>query len=336
MSLSDRYKIASQMSDYDKLNDEWIPYIMKFHCPNSYLGSVSTNNLGFRNSVDCDGRVLSDKCLYDDSCQTKGKLGVVVGSSVVFGVGSTSDEFTIPSQLNRITSTNWHNFGGRAFNSTQEILLFLLNLPHKLDKIVIVSGVNNLTLSYMNDSVSTIYSPFYSQSVFSDFGGTPLGVRLSFKHFINEMRYRIFGSRISRNSNQYSIVERYKAVISCFKRDLRVIKVIAKGLGVSVYFALQPLVTWIKKDLSTEEQKLFDVLDSASGMWETLSGYINSMKLEYFRDIQKLCSGVDIQFINLNEYSEFTSNEWLFVDRVHLTDAGNKIVANILRREFNL
>ena len=42
MNLSDRNKIAPQMEDYDRVGDQWVPYLMRFDCPLKNFAAVST------------------------------------------------------------------------------------------------------------------------------------------------------------------------------------------------------------------------------------------------------------------------------------------------------
>jgi hypothetical protein len=320
------------MSDYDSVGDQWVPYLMRFDTPLRKFSSVSTDEWGFRNSVSQDGNIVKISNLENT------KTGIIVGSSTVFGVGSSADRFTIPSSLNRVSETTWLNFGGRAFNSTQELILFLLHLPNRIDQLVLFSGVNNITLAFLSPSTSPIYNSFFYQSVFERAMQNPpddyIGVRRSFGRLMNEVKHRF--KLDSRKSAKLDIKDSYQNVLHCFKRDLRAFKILADGLGIQLHFALQPLATWIEKQLSSEEKEIFSILDSMSMDWQVLSQQIKSVRDDYFFDVERICDELLIDYCNVNLAPDFLTDEWLFVDRVHLTDRGCEVAAKILKREFNL
>jgi len=332
MSILNRNKIVPQMSDYDRVGDQWVPYLMRFDTPLRNFPSVSTNEWGFRNSFSQDGEIVK----INDLVNTK--TGIIVGSSAVFGVGSSDDRFTIPSSLNRLSETTWLNFGGRAFNSTQELILFLLHMPDRIDRLVLFSGVNNITLAFLSPNTSPIYNSFFYQSVFEKAMQNPpneyIGVRRSLARLMIEVKNRFKIN--SRESAKPDIKNSYQNVLRCFKRDLRAFKILADGLGIQLQFALQPLATWMEKQLSSEEKEIFSILDSMSMDWQILARQIKAVRDDYFVDIEQICNELSVDFYNVNLASDFLTDEWLFVDRVHLTDRGCEIAANILKREFKL
>lgn len=336
MTLDARNLIAPQMSEYDKVGEQWVPYLMRADGASKSFASVNTDRWGLRHSIGRAGKLLTVDTLSIDG--TDSKIGVVLGSSAVFGVGSTHDQHTIPSYLSQETDTKWLNLGGRAYNSTQELIKLMLYLPAKLDHIVICSGVNNITLAFLSSSTSPVYNSFFSQSVFelamSNPSGEYIGVRRAFERLRIELRHRFFPK--SMGPARLSIDAAYQNILTCFERDLRVAKAIAAGMGVPIYFALQPLATWIDKKFSQEELAIFKTLDAMSSDWQVLAHYIGEVKDRYFTDVAKICGRHAVKYCNLNYAHEFKSQEWLFVDRVHLTDRGCEIVAAILKREFLL
>lgn len=334
MSLAERNSITPQMIDYDKVGDQWVPYLMRFDRPNRRFGAVSTNRWGFRTTVDRDGAETSaDKIGVNP-------VGVVLGASAVFGVGATGDRHTIPSILNQITDGRWLNFGGRAFNSTQELLLFLLHSPVTPERIVLFSGVNNITLAFLTQSPSPIYNSFFFQTVFERAMANPsgeyIGVRRAVTQLAKELRHRFLLAGKATPARNALNDTCYGDVIACFRRDIRAMKALSDGLGAKFVFALQPMATWIEKNLSTEEAKIFSILDSLSQDWQVLAKNIGAVRDRYFSDVESICAASDVPFYNLNLDPDFKADEWLFVDRVHLTDKGYALSANILKREFNL
>lgn len=322
------------MADYDQVGDHWVPYLMRFDRPNRTFPSVSTTSWGMRRTAGADGLMLPD----DPSVLSS--IGVVLGASTVFGVGATSDHKTLPSALNQLTDINWYNFGGRAINSTQELILLNLFLPRSTSKIVVFSGVNNLTLSLLSRVSSPVYNAFFFQSQFEESMNRPtgagIGVRRAAAQLIEEVRNRFGSPRRQASGEQIDPKEAYNNAITCFERDLRALKALSDGLGSELTFALQPLASWIDKTLSEEELAIFGILDKLSPEWRILSRDLVDLRHRYASDLEKICAALNVPFCNLNDQPEFATSDWLFVDRVHLTDAGNALSAKIIKKAFDL
>lgn len=335
--MEDRYAFAPQMQDYDALggNQVWVPYLMLFTQPNSQFPSVTTDAAGIRSTIDTLGSVINIADIND-----KEELSVIMGGSAVFGVGATADKFTIPSNLNQITKQKWLNFGGRAFNSTQELLLLILQMPKKINKIVVMSGVNNIIISFLSTNPSPFWAPFYDQEIFLKTMETPafghLGVRKSFAIFLREF-YKFFKGVDSNKSYCDNFEINYSNTLRQFQRDLAALRILGAGMRAPVYFALQPVVTWIEKELSKEEVRIFEILDNLPGSsWMILQNELRSVRNRYFMDLDRICRAEGVPFYNMNLDGEFAKNEWLFVDRVHMNDRGNMLAASTLKRVFNL
>lgn len=322
------------MADYDQVGDNWVPYLMRFDRPNRTFSAVSTNRWGLRHTVGRDGRTLPPDPSSVD------KVGVVLGASAVFGVGATADSKTLPSALNQCTDTTWYNFGGRAINSTQEVILLNLFLPKTTKKIVVFSGVNNLTLSLLSLNSSPVYNAFFAQSQFEQSmnrpTGTGIGLRRAVAQLIEEIRLKLGRTPAANLEKRPDPKLAYSNALTCFERDLRALKALSDGLGADLHFALQPLATWIDKDLSDPERRIFGILDGLSPEWKTLSGGLVALRERYAQDVQSICMSLGVPFLNLNTQPDLAGPEWYFVDRVHLTDAGNALCAQLIKKAFDL
>jgi hypothetical protein len=332
-----RYEITPHMKDYDSVGESFRPYLMRFDNANKNFGAVSTNCHGFRNSIDKNGKVIDHAEAFSDKANP---FCVMLGSSAVFGVGATSDAATMPSIMNTLRPETWLNFGGRAYNSTQELLLMSLHLRGKPKHIVIFSGVNNLTLAYLSEKTSSAYNSFFGESAFRKAMNAPegvgIGLRKSFLTLVNEISGKVgFGKKGIPVRTEKNIEDDYDNILQCFERDLFCSKAIADGHGSTLVYVVQPLATWIDKKLSEEERRLFEFLDSLSSDWKVLSEHLGSWKKKYFADLEKICHKLDVPFINLNG-SDFEGSDWLFVDRVHLTDSGYALAANLINKQMEL
>jgi hypothetical protein len=318
-AVEQRNLIVPQMRDYDELGmrQEWVPHLMYFHPRNASLKSVTTDEFGFRNTT---------------GAKPGAPTALLVGGSSVFGIGATSDAATIPSLLNATTKFNWLNFGGRAFNSTQEAILVHLSNTKKIDgPIVVMSGVNNLTRSLMSGSFSKMFGAFFQQSQFSQrmatatSGNRDLAIQL-----LNGLRKKFrIGANLEKSSAQVaaSKPESYRAMLSVFERDCDYIQMLASYHSTSAIFMLQPFIPWMRKSLTPQESELFDLLDQEAGDFSSILSELTEIREKYKQDLKAICVNIGLRFIDLNEASELQEPNWLFVDRAHFTDLGNSVIA---------
>ena len=317
------------MRDYDELGmrQEWVPHLMYFHPRNVALKSVTTDEFGFRNTT---------------GAKPGAPTALLVGGSSVFGIGATSGAMTIPSLLNTATKYNWLNFGGRAFNSTQEAILVHLSNTKKIEgPIVVMSGANNLTRSLMSGSFSKMFGAFFHQGLFeSQMRSAAVGNRALARQLIAGLRER-FGvgkkqqSQDASNPN-HSKAASYDAMLTVFERDCEYFQMLAKHNSTSASFVLQPFAPWIQKSLTTQEIELFKLLDQEAEGFSRVLSELAERKQQYTQDLQAICARTGLKFVDLNTASELQKPEWLFVDRVHLTDAGYSVVAKLLVRDLSL
>jgi hypothetical protein len=317
------------MRDYDELGmrQVWVPHLMYFHPQNVSLKSVSTDEFGFRNAT---------------GSKPGAPTALLVGGSSVFGIGATSDATTLPSLLNATTKYNWLNFGGRAFNSTQEAILAHLSNTKKIDgPIVVMSGANNLTRSLMSGSFSKMFGAFFHQGLFeSQMRSAAVGNRALARQLIAGLRVRFGVGEKQRSqpvsNTSHSKAESYTAMLTVFERDCAYFQMLAKHNSTSASFVLQPFAPWIQKTLTEQEKELFELLDQEAEGFSRVLSELAERKQQYTQDLQAICARTGLKFVDLNTASDLQKPDWLFVDRVHLTDAGYSVVAKLLVRDLSL
>ena len=328
-AVARRNVIVPQMRDYDELgmNQEWVPHLMYFHPRNASLRSVSTDEYGFRKT---------------SGAKNDSPTALLVGGSSVFGIGATSDSTTIPSLLNTLTKFNWHNLGGRSFTSTQEVTLLHLKNPKKIDgPVVVMSGANNLTRSLMSGSFSLMYGAIFYQRLFEQqMKSAAVGNRALTRQLIAGLREKFgIGKKPTSQTASHTSgnrAESYKAMLTVFERDCEYINMLAKHNSTSASFVLQPFAPWINKSLTPQEVELFELLDQEAESFSRILIELAEHKAQYARDVEAICTNAGLKFLDLNIASELQQPEWLFVDRVHLTDAGYSVVAKLLVRDLSL
>ena len=313
------------MRDYDELGtkQEWVPHLMYFHPRNTANKTVSTDDRGLRATT---------------SVQDSRRNALLIGSSAVFGIGATSDAATIPSRLNELTKLNWLNFGGRAFNSTQEVLLVqLANIKKVAGPLVILSGVNNLIRALMPGSYSSMYGAFFQQSLFEkQMAIAAVGNReLSRMLFAGvRAKFGLTKKSIATAQSKSAKAASYAMMLTVFERDCEYLQMVAKNSGTTSSFVLQPFAPWLNKTLATQEKQLFALLDQEADGFLLVLREIAEYRDQYDKDLRAICSKVGMNYLNLNEAPELQQPDWLFVDRVHLTDNGYDAVARLLVRDL--
>lgn len=331
-----KYKLSPQIKCYDGIGESFTPYLMRKDNAHKEFSSVTTNKYGFRNTVDHHGSIIDFDKVF---AEKENDFGVVLGSSTVFGTGASSDTKSIPSQLSEITKLPWLNFGCRAYNSTQELITLSLHLRQSPKDIVVFSGVNNLTLAYLCKQTSEIYNSFFGESeIRKAINSRRYSNDVGFRWMIIQIARMVLNKfGITRNSKDTEIRKNiendYGKILACFERDLFSLKAIAKGHSSSLTFFMQPLATWLDKTLSPEEEQLFEYLDDLNPSFRVLSEFLGDWKEKYFSDIEGICAKVGVPFFNLNS-SNYESSDWLFVDRVHLTDEGYKRSARFIAQSL--
>ena len=134
------------MKAYDEMPPgEVTPFAMLKGPSNFVSKEINTDQDGFRFSS-FDGKEKSF-CNFD----TSEVLNIIIGGSTVFGVGSSSDEFTLSSMLMKNTGETWINLGVRGCVSLQEYmyLLKLIEKTQKIKRIIFLSGINDLYINTM-------------------------------------------------------------------------------------------------------------------------------------------------------------------------------------------
>jgi hypothetical protein len=342
-----RSKLTPQMDVYDKLGLLWHPYLMYFHTQSFSSSHVNTDELGFRYTRFEEKNFSPLTPHFFEDCD----ISFIVGGSTVFGVGSSSDDQTIPSLLSTQNNQVYLNLGGRAFSSNQELILFN-QVAHKFPKIksvIIFSGLNELFLSR-----KSLGGGYFGNSFFGkQYNESMINAILSKKRrVLKTILHPFFGENLNYHTidihglfNFFAQTLKKKAQINVenvdkfdldfavrqIYKNLYIFKKLSESLPFSVKFVLQPSPRWFDKQLSPEERLLFAHLDALDGN-KYMSLLTKDLYLEYSSKIQDLCERLNIKFFDSNKLiaKNPASQDWLFVDRAHLTDRGNAVVADLL------
>lgn len=344
-----RHRLAPQMIDYDRIGYVWRPFLMYFHTPSYRSPTVNTDQFGFRYADGSGGR----KTILSGDLPSE--LSILAGGSTAFGVGATSDSMTVPSLLAQKTDSTWLNFGGRAFSSSQELLLFQHFLPkqRRIQKVVLFSGVNDLFLSFLTQDYDRYLGAFYYQNQFREAmsaqkmtKGQRLFKFLFYPFLENDIKYHLISTsellyRLRRRRWRASVQidipsdvgdsEKLDRCVETVERNLITWAILSRELGFSLYYVLQPTSGWSEHKLSDEEQGMFEFLDVQPKNNLQLLNRLMKKPIyeEYSARLAKICKRAKVGFFDMNAEigSAKFGGRWLFVDRAHLTDLGNDIAA---------
>ena len=324
VNIKDRYKIVPQMEFYDKISCEYKPFIMFFNVPNFKSKIVNTDNLGFRlNFYNNEIKKISD--FYN-----KQKVTIVIGGSSVFGFGSSSDQKTISSNLSRKKNNIFINFGATAFNSKQEILLFLnfFQKFNNIEKVIIISGANDLYINLINNNDDEWGNFFFKEKYQKIFEKYKKRNQIILK--IKNSYFKIF------NKRNYNITKKinFKQLENNYIESFSLWSSISRSFNFKVHFFLQPIASWTRKKLTRDEKDLFYILDNSDDFahltLKETSKYENYVKFSTL--LKNLADLYQINFIDLNEQINKSNNlnNSFFVDRVHMNDLGYDEISKII------
>ncbi|ACU37793.1 IopA [Actinosynnema pretiosum subsp. pretiosum] len=327
------------MKQYEDLTAgefRWLPYLVFFNRVDYRSDVVTTDAGGFRTSHGPGGaHSLAGP-------RAPGEVSVLLGGSPAFGFGATRDERTITSELSRGPgAAAWLNLGAPAFNSTQELVLFLLHrheLP-RLRDVVVFSGLNNLVVAGLPDARADYGQFFFSGEFFRQLGVPDPSEQ------IRQPRWALGGlaRRIGRKGGAPepergagTLRERIDLAVERTTRDLERLAELAAPTGARVHFVLQPVERWTGKTRSPEERALIEEAPpERAAVWNLFGPVLDREVHERYRDrVAAACAERSLSFFDANPVLD--SPDWHFVDPVHLTDEGNRVVARAMEAALGL
>ena len=184
-----------------------------------------------------------------------------------------------------------------------------------------------------------MYGAFFQQSLFEkQMAVAAVGNReLSRMLFAGvRAKYGLAKKTIATAQSKSSKADSYAAMLSVFERDCEYLQMVAKNSGTTSSFVLQPFAPWLNKTLTTQEKQLFALLDQEADGFSLVLRELVEHRAQYDKDLHAICSKVGVKYLNLNDAPELQQPDWLFVDRVHLTDNGFDAVARLLVRDLAL
>lgn len=340
-----RDELTPQLQEYARFDDRgearYLPYLMYFHRADYRSEVINTDRAGFRLSHGPDGQTASAA----GNIPGNGPVRIITGSSTVMGIGATSDATTLASRLwsEHAPSAPWLNFGGRCYNSTQEMLLFTLHrhLLPEIDEVVVFSGLNDLTVGRLPEWQQGDHGAFWFCGEYYD---KMEELRAENRKATKRSGFLSGGSRrptISTHDDvRRDIPQVIESAATLTLRHLETWRLLAPHARIT--YVLQPMALWMRERHAPQEQLLFDEIDRISklGTWEALYGDISTPAVAgaFAERLREGCEKQGIRFFDLNPVvaAAVTEDDWVYVDRAHYTDFGYDLVAKTLAETLDL
>jgi len=291
--------------------------LVNVHESNQYMSTININSDGFRGQ-----EIKKDK---GETYRI-----IFVGGSTAFGSGSTSDETTIPGFLQKEISNYGFssnieviNAGVSGYSSIEEkYLIENYLLKYEPDLFIIYDGLNDLNNS---DGLTEI---------FDDDGNTVEIYQIKEKNTqINQFKFKNFPqyrtpfviNQILFNS-ELNLPHTYfnESMVSPWKDRWSHICDLGKTEGFNTIITVQPILGSSERTFNYNGATLDVLLPYLSGNLETLDGFVGKLP-----ELDNHC----LQTIDLTNVLD-NINEPIYLDRGHMTDFGNEIIAKKLFDEI--
>ena len=353
-----RRDLVPQLHVYGQIDRVLWPLVTATAAPGFSSSVVSTDSRGHRITR------LGERTAASDAAPDA--AGFLLGGSFAFGVGASDDSNTVAAALWRRTGVPYVNLGIRAATSAQE-LVSALPFVERTTTFVVCSGLNNFATAPGAPGLDPLFGPMHHQMQLGVLATTPIerlarlvseplrqvgdrrlreelkrrrrrGSRLAPVHRLEKRvrgRFSKPETKTGRKAGKapaapepaQDVAATIAAAAARQVRDLRHLRRLVPDEAV-VVFALQPVVLHTGKQLSPEEQELFDILDLLQpGRWPKLKQLLEAHWPAYASAIEEGCRGLGVPFVDL---SRGDYEGWCFVDRVHMTDHGHDNAAAIL------
>jgi hypothetical protein len=242
--------------------------------------------------------------------------------------------------MSTTTGTPWLNFAQPGYVSFQETLMSQIWLgsgPLSYSRVVLLTGINDLYAAYMAllsgfEGTTPTYFPQHATAE----AGRPRWWRMIDSRGGHDDFMVASGPSLTQDYDllasdcRSGLIEKALLVaLRWRKQSLAFWAALAAGQRVKVSLCLQPVLPWMSKKLSSEENSIRSFLQDKRSHHSMFALRSASVYQQYAFNLRKTCRGTAVDFVDLNVI-EFPCGEWLFVDEIHLNDAGSALVADKL------
>ena len=290
--------------------------------PNQNLETISTNEKGFRSKSFKNLRFK--------------KNAILLGGSVAWGMGATSNEHTPSYLIEKILfekygiEYNIINLAEQMFTSFEETKVFMATADELNPELVIsLSGCNDVNTAYFNVFKSNV---LYRNSAEFYLWGSSMGIiyeKNIFKKIIKVL-LRIFNKQINIDDD-FLIIKKpgQKQIASkLLENKIAWINTYCRSKKIPVVNILQPDLAF-KKSKSKYEKEYIDSIDDDK--LKFLTETFEEIKTKFFNKKLKEENELFLNFLNIFDNCEDT----IFIDKTHFSNIGNKILAEKICLEIS-
>lgn len=297
------------LSVYEKMEYQLLPNLGFTNIVNFRSNVCNTDNIGLR----FNEKKTNFTSIFDENKINKKEEVVITGGSTAMGMATSSDQKTLSAILSKSSRFHVYNFGVRAYNGFQELILTqsLINKFYKLKKIFIMSGINDLY--FFLDSKFTKRFPgpqAYSSELYS--------VKKEHLTFYQRLKFNFKDNKklqISETMNLKNIIQ----------RNLKLWSIFSKSQNIELVYFLQPFLTWGESRAKTENQNKNKMDYGKTSIMNKMDGSYKFLK----ELLEEACLQNNIEFVDLNNLE--LNKEDMFLDRVHLNDRGFEELAKTFK-----
>jgi hypothetical protein len=300
------------------------PYMTLGVQPNLTTSFATIDSRGFRFSRRGEETVASDDAPDD--------AAFVMGGSVVFGFGASSDSATLSSALWRHSGRPHVNLGVPAGSSTQE---FIAALPfaERTTTFIVCSGANEFS-SAIGAPIDPLFGPNYFDVFLQKLQTVTIEELVHLVWAARKGR----GPRLPRRSyprgpkppptrpSDPATIFANAAALQL--RNLRALRRLVPDEA-EVVFAFQPSPRQLAKEPTEEEKAIYEALDVIQdrGGWAFVRKLMETGWRSYGARLAEGCAQLGVPFVDLAD-APYTG--WCFLDRIHMNNRGNDISAAFL------
>jgi hypothetical protein len=316
--LAERYRLAPQLREYDANEPYLRPYVTFAARPDICSPVFNTDSEGFRISTSPAGPIDTAGWLR------RGGGGLVLGGSVTFGHGATSDAATTPSRLAALLGSPQLNLGICAANSLQELIAAVPFLE-SADTVVLLSGANSAVASLQSLGLNETFEPLFFESAMAGLATAPISQVLQVVTGAARPA-RLPGLAVPRAAGRPDLAARLDAALDRVVRNVRILS-LARRPGARVLYCLQPFVAAGYRDLAPEERELFALNARPQRAWSGVRDFLAASWARCGERLAEACAALDVQFLDLSTHP---FEGWAFLDVVHMTDHGYRQTAELI------
>lgn len=294
------------------------PYLGFSLAPCHRSAALNTDTEGFRHSDSPHGTVDSVGWL------AAGGGGLVLGSSVAFGLGAASDAGTLASQLALRTGERWHNLAVLAANSLQELIAAVPFL-HAASTVVVFSGMGNYLSMMRTRTPDRLFPPIFYEGTFAKLTHIPLFdlAELAAGTSAADAGIDLPPLSVPPEPDLTDARARAEKAAHTQLRDLGFLARTADP-KTRMLFCLQPLATHRTRAVTPEEQEHYDFRQDVLGV----SNKLLEDHLDYYAKLlARGCAELGVNFLNVSA-GRFVGRS--FLTNGVLTDEGNQQAAEMI------